>query len=206
MEILKYSINDVDIVPSSKSTCDNCALNKGKFFTVKTNNNRFCACELCKSVLIYDKLRIGEFVMGKSNLSQEEIFKRTFDYYNKHSNIPTLPKLDTDIKFISENHAMTIDTYFSSEEFRSENDDLKLFITPKFNIKRFFPTNIFVQRKPTKAKANALDFLDKTTSDDHKSHTEKYVDKNEINIIKKSKNEFDAILALQKELFDTLVL
>lgn len=66
--------------------CINCKLN------YKDLNNKLCVfCDICES---NNKNYIFNILIGTSNLSQIEIIKRTYEYFNKYDKIPMPSEID----------------------------------------------------------------------------------------------------------------
>lgn len=75
--------------------CENCNLK----YAIINNNN----CVFCNIITDTKKSDIYNFIICKSNLNQNDIINKTYDFFNKNDNIPEPNIIDTNAKIIKVN-------------------------------------------------------------------------------------------------------
>lgn len=109
-------------------------------------NNKMCImCNICNNPVTTD---VFSFVIGKSNLNQIEIIKKTKDFISKNNKVPLPTDIDNEVNIISINPCIFLQIIkimdnLDNKEDRNIFENFKIFFTDDLNIKQIKTFRIF---------------------------------------------------------------
>ena len=94
--LIKYDENCINTKCNKKNKCEYCGMNVSNLIVIQ---NPVCttACELCATVIFYDRNNMYRTILLQSNLSQKDVIVLTVNYYKKHGTIPLPCQLDPNV-------------------------------------------------------------------------------------------------------------
>lgn len=147
---------DVDIVNSKENFCEFCGLKNTTIYDVEyyENNQEKCIalCEICRSIVVYDKCKQYRTIFIKSKLSQRDVITGTLKHYKKNGSIPSPVTLDPDSKRVDvSSHYLKL---LASNEQKIYSYLAKIgvvsFINPEFKLIGIVPRNMSLGKRPNK--------------------------------------------------------
>lgn len=149
MKYLLLNNHDVQTIDVSKEkVCCFCEKTFLKIFTVNTGEDKYNACELCKSIILYDKKETYKIILLISNKSQKSIVLDTINYFNNNGCIPSPHNIDENVKGIdmSSQNLRQIMSSDSKIFNKMQDKGIRAFITPDVNLDKIIVRNMFSKK------------------------------------------------------------
>lgn len=138
-----------------KSNCQychmsSCNLSKLSFTNTNTNTNNeneYIVCDLCSTVILYDRSNMYRTMFFQSKLSQKEVVQLTADYYKKHGKIPLPTQLDPTAKRLDISGVQLKFLMLNDEKIKSfvEKKEIVSFFNIEYSLHTVIPRNSFLQ-------------------------------------------------------------
>lgn len=150
MKYLSLTKSDIQSVTNSKEKhCCLCDCQYQQTWNIITKTNlKYNACELCKSVILYDKKDIYKIVLLVSSMSQKDIIIETIKYFNTNGCTPSPIKIDKHVKGInvSSQYLRYLMTCSEKTYKTSQKEGVRIFITPELNLNKIIIRNMFAKK------------------------------------------------------------
>ena len=137
-----------------KSNCQychmsSCNLSKLSFTNTNTNinnENEYIVCDLCSTVILYDRSNMYRTMFFQSTLSQKEVVQLTANYYKKHGNIPLPTQLDPTAKRLDISGVQLKFLMLNDEKIKLfvEKKEIVSFFNIEYSLHTIIPRNSFL--------------------------------------------------------------
>ena len=150
MKYLSLNKSDVHSITSSKEkTCCLCAGQYQQTYNITTKHDaKYNVCELCKSVIVYDKKDMYKILLLMSNIPQKTIINETIKYFNANGCIPSPHNIDINVKGIdmSSQYLRYLMACNEKTYKNLQKEGIKIFITPELNLNKIVVRNMFSKK------------------------------------------------------------
>ena len=139
-----------------KSNCQYCNMSscnmlKLSFTNTNTNNkneneNEYIICDLCSTIILYDRSNMYRTMFFQSKLSQKEVVQLTANYYKKHGKIPLPTQLDPTAKRLDISGVQLKFLMLNDEKIKLfvEKKEIVSFFNIEYSLHTIIPRNSFL--------------------------------------------------------------
>lgn len=184
-------------ITESKGKCDFCGRNYKSINVVEsdTDHGTFRACEICMSIVLYERIKAYRTIYLKSKLSQQDIVKKTAEHYFHNGSVPSPNQLDSHAKLLdmSSPNLKQWRCYNGKVNKRVLKKGIVAFVNPEFILDKVLVRNFCAVTKPNKT---YWDDISKLKKYEIREKIESYmkgifIDGKERSIIKESKENLE---------------
>jgi hypothetical protein len=106
-------------------------------------------CDLCLSIMVYDRDNAYKTIYLKSELSQKIVIQKTVSYYKKYGTIPSPHQLDPNVQRLDISSVQLKYLMFNNKLNKDivDKNGIVAFFNIEFCLKNIIPLNVFLKQK-----------------------------------------------------------